>query len=311
LLGVFLCGGCQKEKWHVPVFQEQVLPVHDDLASVWFIDSLTGYAVGGTPWMAGFVLSTRDGGASWQTDTTLNRKLECIMFDPSGHGYACGQDLAIFKSPGDTRHWESFEVSFRWGRACFFPDPTHGMVVFGESYRDGQAHIFGPQAFWQRDTNIVFTNELASVWFADSTTACAVGLGWVTRTTDRGHTWTRADITGDFFNCVRFPTPETGYICGHSGSILKTTDKGQNWQTIRKGGSVGAGNQPFTAMWFETAEKGWIVGESSLFWRTVDGGASWQQVTGIPDNMDFTGICTRNGHGWITAKGGHIFYFQE
>jgi photosystem II stability/assembly factor-like uncharacterized protein len=309
---IALCvADCHREKWALPVFKEVTVPVETDLSSVWFTDSLRGYASGGKAWESGFILSTTDGGATWAVDTLMNRKMECIMFDSSGRGYVCGQDFSLYQTPGDAHHWESFHLSYQWARACYFPDPRHGVIVNGESFRGGRLEAFGPYDFWRLDTLLALPNEMASVWFADPKTAVAVGFGWVMRSIDGGQSWVRLELTGDYFNCVRFTTRKTGYICGNSGTILKTTDAGATWKKIRSGASIGSGNQPFTALWFESPENGWIAGDKGLFWHTSDGGNHWEPVSGVPQNRDFTGIFMTGGKGWITAKGGHLYQFSE
>jgi len=309
LLFLFL-PACRKEKTTLSVFRELTVPVEDDLSAVWFTDDLNGAATGGTPWQRGFILSTRDGGDHWAVDTLLQRKMECVMFDSSGQGYACGQDIALSLPQGEG-HWLNFRTQYQWARACYFPDSRQGVIVYGESYRRGSADLLGPEFYWKSDTTFEFPNELASVWYSDARTVHAVGIGWVMRSEDGGRHWQRLDITGDFFTRVQFPTPQTGYICGSSGAILKTTDAGLSWQNIRKGGSTGKRHQPFRALWFSTADEGWLVGDNGLFWYTGNGGLDWTPVADAPGQIDFTGIFVRNNRGWITAKGGRMYYFER
>lgn len=291
------------------VFRELPSPVTDDFAAVWMHDSIHGAAVGGKAWESGFILSTADGGQSWRTDTLLSRKMECVMFDREGQGYVCGQDFALYR-PAGSSHWDDFCINYQWNRACWFPDSRHGAVVTGGAYRFGEVFSFGPNAFWQLDTLHETANVLADVQFSDSVTAHAVGLGWVLRSADAGHSWQRLDAAGDFFRSVHFPTPLTGYVCGSSGTILKTTDGGNFWQEIRKGGSTGKRNRPFRSLWFVSADTGFVVGDNGLFWMTENGGADWSQVVHPDDNIDFTDVYALSDRGWVVAKGGRIFYFE-
>jgi photosystem II stability/assembly factor-like uncharacterized protein len=302
---------CQKEETtSLAVFREIASPIAEDFSSIWMLDSLRGVAVGGKAWENGFILSTDDGGRTWTPDTFLNRKMECVMFDPSGQGYVCGQDFALVRLAG-TRHWQEFRLNYQWNKGCYFPDAQHGVIVNGATYRLGQALIFGKDAFWKLDTTQEFPNALADVWFSDSLSAHAVGMGWVMRSADAGRRWQRFDITGDFFQSVQFPTPSVGYICGSSGTILKTTDGGQSWQEIRQGGGMGKRNQPFRALWFVDAEEGYLVGDDGLFWQTENGGATWQQVMQAPEDVDFTDVFALGPRGWAVAEGGRIFYFER
>lgn len=305
------CGqACRKETISLRTFQEISCPVAEDLSGIWMTDSLHGFIVGGKPWESGFILSTADGGMSWKVDTLLNRKLECVMFDRNGQGYACGQDYALFRPPGSTL-WYNFRVNYYWNNSCYFPDNQYGIMVSGEGYEYGQASTFGSEDFWRLDTLQQFPNALADVWFSDSVTAHAVGIGWVMRSDDAGQSWRRLDLTGDFFRSVHFPSPSTGYICGYNGTILKSADSGQSWQTIREGGSTGKRNKPFRALWFVSPETGYVAGDNGLLWRSENGGAEWAQVEEAPADADFTCVFASGHRGWTVAREGRIFYFEQ
>lgn len=308
LLGIAAC--CKEEIVSFRVFREISSPVTADCSAVWMADSLHGIVAGGTPWQSGFILSTADGGQTWQTDTLLDRKMEDVMFDRTGQGYVCGQDRAFFRPLGN-QHWQIHRTNYAWNKTCFFPDDRHGVMISGGGYSGSEIATFGSDAFWRVDTLQNIQNALADVWFSDSATVHAVGIGWVLRSADAGRSWQRYDVTGDFFQSVQFPTSAVGYICGSSGTILKTTDSGLSWQTIREGGSTGKRNQPFRALWFVNAETGFLVGDNGLFWRTENGGADWAQVQEAPAEADFTGVFALNDRGWAVARGGRIFYFER
>ena len=301
---------CQKESLSLKVFREVGSPVADDLTSVWMTDSLHGSITGGRAWERGVILSTSDGGNTWQTDTLLNRKMECIMFDNDGQGYACGQDGIYFKSPGSS-HWESFRINYFWNRACHFPDSSHGVMTGGGGFQGGQISTFGSDAFWKLDTLLELPNALAGVCFSDAVTVHAVGLGWIMRSDNAGRHWQRLEHTGDFFQDVQFPTPDVGYICGSSGTILKTANGGQSWQTVRKGGSTGKRNRPFRSLWFTSPDEGYIAGDGGLLWYTGNGGADWLPVEEAPADADFTGIFVLGNKGWAVAKKGRVFCLER
>jgi photosystem II stability/assembly factor-like uncharacterized protein len=305
-----LFAACGKDKIALPIFREISMPVGQDLSAVCFRDTLHGAATGGKAWQAGFILSTDDGGASWRVDTALDRKMEHVTFDAEGQAYAVGQDRALYRPLGSA-HWEVYRTDYQWNRSCDFPSRRYGAIVGGGVYQGGVVRIFGPNAFWQPDTVLDVANALSDVCWADSVTVCAVGYGWVLRSADAGHTWQRLDVTGDFFQSVHFPTPQTGYVCGASGTILKSTDGGATWRMLRQGGAFGARHKAFRALRFADAERGWAVGDAGLFWQTDDGGATWRPVAGAPADSDFTHVFTLGKKGWATAQKGRFFYFEH
>lgn len=307
---MLLLAACGKEKIALAGWREIPMPVSADLTSVCFADDQHGVISGGTAWELGVLLSTADGGASWRLDTAFTRKMESVTFSPDGQAYAAGQDMLLYRPPG-REQWLLFRTDYKWLRDVHFPSNHQGAVVGGEGYHGGLLRVFGPDYFWTPDTLHEMQGELESVWYADSSTLVAVGAGWVVRSSDAGQSWERLRLTDDFFTSVHFPDGKTGYICSSGGAILKSTDGGSTWNTLRKGGVAGQKRKPFQAIWFSTADRGWVAGDNGLLWQTSDGGQTWQNVADAPNDADFTNIFVKNGHGWITAKGGRLFEFEE
>jgi photosystem II stability/assembly factor-like uncharacterized protein len=301
-----LAPGCRKEEISLGAFEGTRLPVAGDCRSVQFLTAAEGAVVGGRPFGGGFIASTSDGGLTWRIDTLLANRLECVRFDATGQAYAVGMDgLALYRPPGGT-YWQYFRVDWVWYRAAHFVDARHGVLVGGEGYVQGFARRCGP-AFWQADTLQRFDHELGDVRFSDSLTVHAVGIGWIMRSTDAGRNWERRPASGDFFRSVHFPTPDTGYVCGSSGALLKSTDGGLTWQTLRRAG----GGPAFRCLYFATARRGYAVGDDGLFRRTDDGGDTWAQVAEAPRHVDFTAVQAVGGQGWVVAKNGMVFRFRD
>ncbi|MBK8555275.1 MAG: hypothetical protein IPL65_05640 [Lewinellaceae bacterium] len=302
LLGAF--AGCQKETSALGNFKEVALPFRTDPTCVWFADSLHGYLTAGYAWEHGELFSSADGGSNWRLDTAVNNVLEAVQGNSAGTVYACGlEGLALVKFPAE-HVWNPFRIDYCWNKGLVFPDDSKGVVVSNE----GLLRRFGPDAFWQLDTLISFPAALSAVCRSDSNTLHAVGLGWVMRSEDLGLHWERLPVTGDYFRSVCFPDPETGYLCGYSGSVFKSTDGGRHWDCIRKGGAFAPRLQPFRAIYFSDANRGYLAGEQGVFWYTVDGGEHWNAVAGMPADADFTSVFARNEKVWVAAKDGRVFH---
>ncbi len=71
-------------------------------------------------------------------------------------------------------------------------------------------------------------------------------------------------------NEVFFPVPDTGYIVGNKGTVLKTTNKGLSWSSLNLNVKVN-----LHELYFLNAKNGWIVGDSGTVCHTTDGGATW------------------------------------
>lgn len=299
--------GCKKDSSLSLVFEEIRLPISEDITCVWFTDSLHGFATAGAAWVRGHILSTRDGGNTWRVDTTVVNRLECVMFDRFGVGYAVGlHGLALIRWPNEP-YWYTFRTDYNWHRSAFFWSYRHALLVSGEGFHGGLIRKLGPEV-WYIDTLHTFTNSLYDVWMTDSLTGVVVGMGWVLRTEDGGLTWLRQPPRGDQFCSVHFPCPTTGYICGRSGTLLKTTDGGRSWQSLHRKGSFGQSS--LRALWFVSEQEGFLVGDAGLLWQTTDGGRSWTPISGLPKDINATNIFVLGRTGWITADAARIFRFR-
>ncbi|OFY50876.1 MAG: hypothetical protein A2W85_09945 [Bacteroidetes bacterium GWF2_41_31] len=95
--------------------------------------------------------------------------------------------------------------------------------------------------------------------------------------------------TGNELRSVNFPDAETGYIVGYYGTILKTTDAGNNWNVIRDNEE-----ERLLSVDFTDALNGVAVGSNLVGFgggkilRTTDGGVNWVDVPNIPDLGLFT-----------------------
>ncbi len=76
--------------------------------------------------------------------------------------------------------------------------------------------------------------------------------------------------TNQRLNAICFPAPDTGFVAGENGTLLRTTDGGQHWQPLATGFSV-----HWHDLHFVSPSTGWVVGDASSICRTTDGGESW------------------------------------
>jgi photosystem II stability/assembly factor-like uncharacterized protein len=85
--------------------------------------------------------------------------------------------------------------------------------------------------------------------------------------------------TSNNLNYVYFTDADTGYAIGDSGTILKTTDGGDNW-SIQSSGLL----KSLRSVFFTSSNEGYIVGDSGTILKTINGGVSWEfQISGITD----------------------------
>jgi photosystem II stability/assembly factor-like uncharacterized protein len=80
---------------------------------------------------------------------------------------------------------------------------------------------------------------------------------------------------------TKFIDAQRGWVVGAFGSIARTTDGGQTWQS-----QVSRTTQQLYDVDFTDAKNGWIVGRSGLILHTTDGGTTWEpQNSGVDKHL--------------------------
>ncbi len=127
-------------------------------------------------------------------------------------------------------------------------------------------------------------------------------LGWNRRTlgkvTSGTGVWTELNPKVPRVNYygIYFLNPDTGWACGGSGAIIKTTDGGEDWTTAET---------PVTSLLFKIhSYNGQIViaaGFENTILRSTDGGETFTQVsTGLGNDTKFWGVEMLNDTlGWV------------
>ncbi len=106
------------------------------------------------------------------------------------------------------------------------------------------------------------------------------------------------------FRGVCFPADcETGYVVGHYGAILKTSDAGQTWILQNSGTAY-----TLTAVDFPVdGQTGFAVGWYGTILKTLDGGESWDTVSsGTSENLYAIQFPTDTDTGYAVGEEGTI-----
>ncbi len=108
-------------------------------------------------------------------------------------------------------------------------------------------------------------------------------------------------------NAITFVSETNGFVCGDSGTILKTVNGGSNWTASSTGIPA---NVDLTAISFLDDSKGIVAGKGGKVYLTVNGGSTWtEEITGatrtIKDVKYFAdGIVITGEYGTLYLKQG-------
>ena len=245
----------------------------NDLTSVSFVDTLTGWVVGA----AGTILKTNDAGITWrQQSSGTNVELRSVHFIDTSLGWAVGIAGAVLKTTDGGEHWTPQTSGVSTGlNFVYFVNATTGWVA-GDNGKILKTTDRG--ASWVAQTSGISTNLIA-VQFVDISTGWALG-SVLLRTSDGGANWL-AYTAPNGRRTFHFIDATTGWAAGGGGEIFKTIDSGLSWQRIRRGD----GNS-LSSIRFIDAINGWAVGSFGQIIKTTDGGTNWiDQASGTAEDL--------------------------
>jgi photosystem II stability/assembly factor-like uncharacterized protein len=97
-------------------------------------------------------------------------------------------------------------------------------------------------------------------------------------------------------NSVHFENVTNGWAVGDSGTILRTTNGGENWSTQSSGTIINLNDVTFI-----DENIGWAVGENGIILKTTNSGVSWTQQT-IGPMGPLYGVCFIDANnGWAVG----------
>lgn len=144
---------------------------------------------------------------------------------------------------------------------------------------------------WVMQTTFSPAQSLQCIRFYDQntgyTTAPVYGgsMMEIHKTTNAGLNWTdqNAGYTGERFMGIWIVHPDTVYISGNDGHILKTVNGGTNWVTLTTNTT-----EQLWGLQFTNSFTGYSAGSNGLIIKTTDAGTTWvPQSSGVPNALSY------------------------
>lgn len=273
---------------------------------LFFIDSLRGWACQ----FSNSLLKTVDGGNTWATVSTniASKTLQTVFFINNQTGWAGGWDGSagnkgvILKTTNGGISWIVTSHPFNNEIASIWMiNESYGFC--NTSWSDSIAITDDGGNSWMKK-KIGNGQGSCYVVFKDSLTGWMLGYGgpqYISRTIDGGQNWSYNLFTAGDPTNFYFLDNYTGWIINSYGSILKSTNGGINWITLRgyQGGSTA---HTLLDIYFKNFNTGWISAYDGSVLRSTDGGLNWSNIFGQPlgpvASLDFSDMNT----GWIITK---------
>lgn len=129
--------------------------------------------------------------------------------------------------------------------------------------------------------------------------------GIVVVSNDRGRSWTQATVpVQSMLTSVAFADQENGWIGGHGGVLLATTDGGLTWESVD---NPTVEDDSFLDVLVLNRQHIIAVGAYGLFCETHDGGTTWKTRYVLEEDMHINSLfLTRTGEILLAGESGTL-----
>lgn len=205
---------------------------------------------------------------------------------------------AVLFSVGLSAQWNALPTNVNWDfyGITFISTDTGTVVGTDSTHAVAEIlHTTDGGASWSAPAFPSGLEPLNDVDFYGSLNGCIVGNdGCVLVTNNGGNSWdTVTRFTGENLYCVSFPTMTTIFAGGENGSLFRSYDAGQSWDTLSSGTLLAIRD-----LYFIHAGAGWIVGDGGYLAATGDGGDSFvyfaQPYFGFYNPLGYAYVGTSN-----------------
>ncbi len=292
------------------------LPQGNDLKSIKFINSSTGYSVG----KCGTILKTSNGGSSWIIlNSNTSSDLNCCDFVNAETGYAVGYPSTIIKTVNGGLNWTllNFNIPNSQLLGVSFINATTGIVTY-----DGvliYKTTNGGQTWYYYSTGLG-SGEIYSVQMVDSASVYASGFHTVFKSSNGGINWTLFSPGLRDYYQIHFDNLMSGMVVGSGGHIFLTTDSGISWLNKSQNDYLN-----FRSVFKIDQNVAYICGDTvaglyGIFYKTTNGGDNWSKIrinaidsTALLNRVSFYGIDTgivvgNSGVTALTTNGGNNWH---
>lgn len=141
------------------------------------------------------------------------------------------------------------------------------------------------------------TNTLFSIFFLDTQEGWACGYSNILHTTDQGEIWSVDSVAAPANWDIAFRNSQDGWVVGLYANCFKTTNGGQNWNSI----SPPISGRSLYGVCFPSTSRGIMIGGEQIA-RTSDGGASWATTYNAGSNQLNSVSFADSSTGWVAGS---------
>ena len=151
------------------------------------------------------------------------------------------------------------------------------------------------------------TQHLNGVYMLDTQTGWICGdTGTLLKTNNGGQNWMQVNATVNDLNSILFKDASTGVAVGDDGTIIRTINGGANWSVVASGTT-----EQFRKVSSGSGNTFFAAGDNGLISVSTDNGATWN-LKNAGTNLRFRGTAaTASNKVWIVGENGVIKYSTD
>jgi len=212
-----------------------VTGISENFNDVYFINAQTGIVA--ADW--GKILRTNNGGINWSVfyDNITYSFMQTVKFVDNNTGFVSGSGGYIFKTVNAGENWTILNTgSYNILRDMAFINSQTGYAC---GLNGGVYRTTNGGSYWsQTVSGGLYANVLNIEVTASGRLWICTDSACVYRSDDNAASWSeiyRQFITSRLLYSIRFFNQNTGCACGELGTIIRTTNGGDNWVNINIG----------------------------------------------------------------------------
>lgn len=278
ILSLVLLSACRKDTLHWQVAQRLESHTTNRLNKILFVNDTLGFVIGGARFDYSDLLTTTDGGHTFQARTfpEAPKGLYSITQAPNGDLYTIAFDGKLLHSTDLGANWHFRQIDYQPFKSIVVNRAGNLLISGGISFEIGFMYRYNAIGdLLGFDTS---NYEVNDVVLLPDRTGYMCGYGVMARTTDDGATWQFQDIREDNFNALDVHSTNEVWTCGWNGSIYHTIDGGRSWVRKRNGNDLTKPRYHLYDILFTDAQNGYAVGENGLVIYSDDGGDHWMEM---------------------------------
>lgn len=274
----------------------------DFLRSIYFVDSLYGYAGGQGPYR---LIKTEDGGETWKNiDSSLPYfDIHDVFFLNRNLGWICGDGDYIYKTINGGETWQQIEydIPISSFEDIFFIDENQGWMCGSGSnvYKTLDGGLNWEKREFDNANDLAFCDikiiDDDKLWLRSF-------MGQLYKTENGGISW---NLVMDSISQVEFINDNIGWLYNYSSDLLyKTNDGGFTWDILEHTGKI-----PRFAFYDELTGVG-FAGDSTYI--TKDGGQTWTSIAmdyPLEDQM-YDIVFPSKNDAWICGMNSCIYHID-